>query len=107
MTFYKSLVETQKTPIRFLARIAERDQRTVLGRTLSRLLEITGLSVENLDKLTASLVKKQMLYQPVSEENRWRIQACKELIAVRRENLRLDGFGQNEVEEMLDFLCVT
>ena len=107
VTFYKSLVETQKTPIRFLARIAERDQRTVFGRTLSRLLEITGLSVENLDKLTASLVKKQMLYQPVSEENRWRIQACKELIAVRRENLQLDGFGQNEVEEMLDFLCVT
>ena len=58
-------------------------------------------------KGSASLVKNQMLYQPVPEENRSHIKACKELIAVRHENLRLDGFGQHEIEEMLDFLCVT
>ena len=107
MTFYKSLVSSIKTPVRFLARICERDQRTVLGRTLSQLSAICGLKYDDVDKLTASIVKKNMSYQPVLEENRWRIASCIKLIGLRQNDFDLIGFDPNEIEEMLDFICVT
>ena len=107
VTFYRSLVTTDKTPVRFLARICENDQRTVLGKTLSELLVICGLDSNDVDKLTASIVKKNMLYQPVLEENRWRIASCRELIGLRQNDLHLVGFEENEIKEMLNFICVT
>ena len=101
VTFYKSLVSSAKTPVRFLARISENDQRTVLGKTLSKLLAITGLREENLDQLSASSVKRYLRYQPVPEGEQWRIPVCRELIGARENSLDLPGFNHEEIGKML------
>ena len=38
VTFYQKLVSSAKMPVRFLAKICQRDLRTVLGRTLAKIL---------------------------------------------------------------------
>jgi hypothetical protein len=56
-TFHRSLVTSKKLPVRFLARLVEKDNRTVLVD-------------EDLSRLSSSLIKKQMKYRdaPIGEE---------------------------------------
>ena len=107
VTFYKSLVASKKKPIRFLARIMEADQRTVLGRTLSKLLALSGPGNQEFDRLSASLLKRKMVYQEVSTDEKWWVPACRELLELRQQKLDLPGFENDEIQEMLDYICVT
>ena len=60
VTFYRSLINTTKFQVRFLARLNENYMRTVLGRNLYNLLDKCGL--QHLDDLHAKLVKQRCKY---------------------------------------------
>ena len=108
VTFYRTLITSKKTPVRFLARIAEQDQRTVLGRTLSRLLLECSLDTDDLMKLTASLVKKKVVYKEVPVDEKWRVNLGQELLKIRDDNLtELPGFSKEECEELLQHICTS
>ena len=99
-------MNTKKTPVRFLARLAERDQRTVLGRTLTALLQTCGLGEEDLPSLHAGLVKTQMMFRPAPDGEEWRIPLAQELLNLRSA-LELPGFSREELEELLEYTCTT
>ena len=107
VTFYRSLLSTKKMPVRFLARVSEFDQRTVLGRTVSRLAADVNLRMDEFPKLTACYVMKNLPYQPIPQAEKWRIPICKELLSLRRNDLMLDGFSNLEIDELLRHLCVS
>ena len=107
-TFYRSLINSKKMSVRFLARLAESDQRTVMGRTLSSLLSICNLKNEELPQLNAGVIKKNMVFSRPPPEDEWRIPLGQELLQLRdRSNLDLPGFSLEEQEEILHYLCVT
>ena len=105
--FYRSLLCTKKTPVRFLARLCESDQRTVLGKTLTRIAEDTGLRSNDFNKFTTNFVKQNLHYRPLPDAESWRLPLCKELLALREDELVLDGFSVNEREEILKNVCVS
>ena len=105
--FYRSLLCTKKTPVRFLARLCESDQRTVLGRTLTRIAEDTSIRSNDLNKLPSNFVKQNLPYWPLPEAEKWRLSFCEELLALRTDELVLDGFSVNEREEILKHVCVS
>ena len=108
VSFYRILITSKKTPVRFLARIAEQDQRTVLGRTMSRLLLECNLEPENLTKLTAGLVKTKLKYMIVPQNEEWRVALCQELLKIRDDDhTELRGFSPEECEELLQHICVS
>ena len=107
VSFYRSLQCSKKFPVRFLARLCENDQRTCLGRTLARLAADTGLRMDELSKLTANLVKRKLPYWPLPDAEKWRIPLCKELLALRADELFLDGFSADEREEILKYACIS
>ena len=108
VSFHRSLITSRKTPVRFLARIAEQDQRTVLGRTLSKLLLECSLKNGDLNKLTASLVKKKLVYKTVPINEEWRVALGRELLLIRDdENTELPGFTAEECEEFLKHICTS
>ena len=82
-TFHYSLINSKKMSVRFLARLAESDQRTVMGRTLSSLLSICKLKSEELSRLNAGLVKKNMVFSRPPAEEEWRIPLGQELLQLR------------------------
>ena len=105
-TFCQSLVNSKKLPVRFLAKIAEKDKRTVLGRTLSSLKLMCDTSDEG--DLTARIVKKNVRYMATPPADLWRVCFCKELLQVQEgSQLELPGFSKEECEELLKFACVT
>ena len=68
--FYKSLVNSSKLCVRFLSRLNENDKRTVLGKTLQRIMDECELSDQQsrLSLLSSSLVKRKMKYYRVPEK---------------------------------------
>ena len=93
VTFHHSLINSRKLPVRFLARLYERDNRTVLGRTLSRLLQLCNLEDGDLSKLNSNLIKKKLCNKEVPAEESWRVHLGKELLQVcQGSEMVLTGF---------------
>ena len=105
MTFYNSLIKSKKTPVRFLARIRENDQRTVLGRTLAALR--LHCKVEDNNMMSATLVKKNLVYKDVPEDEAWRIPLSQELLKCREGTLEAPGFTSDELDDLLRHTCVS
>ena len=107
VTFHKTLLSSNKKPVRFLARLNEQDLRTVMGRTLNRLTATTGLCEGDPSKLTSVHVKRHMKYCLVPENERWRVSLCQELLNARGDNSSVPGFTVEELEEMLRVACTS
>ena len=71
VSLYRALIKSPKFSVRFLARLAERDLRTVLGSTLEYLLKQCKFDSSQLDKISSTLVKKKMVYARQETEDEW------------------------------------
>ena len=102
--FMQSLVSSTKSSISYLARLVRYDNRTLAGRTVSRLSREC-----NSDKvsLTVSSVSRSVRYFPVPEEELWRIDIMKELLNVNRSYLTINDFNNMETNHMMNFLCTS
>ena len=105
VTFYKSLISSTNLSVKLLARLCEKDMRTVLGRTLDSLC--TQCHVADLSLLSSKCVKTTMKYSCIPEDEEWRDQAVNELLMLRNESLSLPGFSMDEIKKMMDFVCTS
>ena len=76
-----------------------------MGRTLSTLCQ--DMNIHELDKLTATMVKRKMRYFEIPEQDCWRVPMVKELIGIRNGELTVPGFSTEECNDILSQLCVT
>ena len=100
--FYKSLISSEKFPIRFLARLKERDNRSLLCQNLSKIGNSCGE-----DYPSKNVVKKKMKYFPIPEDQMWRIPLLRELVECKNGSKELMNFSKVEIEEMLNFACTS
>ena len=89
VTFCKSLCESIKLPIRFLASLCIQDQHTVMGRVMSSIAFLCNTDVVS---LTARMVKNKLKYSIVNEDDKWRVNLAKELLRIRDDLTNLLGF---------------
>ena len=104
-SFHKSLVNCSKFCVRYLARLAEQDMRTVMGRTLHHLMQ--QCTVNQLEDLSPVLIKKSLKYIAIPEAEDWRIPLALELKDIRDGKSTLSDFSKSEVEELLAFVCTS
>ena len=102
--FVHSLASSSKPSVSYLARIVRNDNRTLMGRTLSKISRETSIAKA---ALTSSIVGKGLSYFPVPGDQMWRIDILKELLCVKRRFLSLDEFNFTQISNMIDFLCTT
>ena len=106
--FYKSLLSTKKSSVRYLVRTMECDLRTVLGRTLLFLRKETNLTDQHPSTLTSKIVKANIQYKQICAEDQWKINMAKELIDVRdQERMEIEGFTESECKDILKYLCTS
>ena len=103
--FYKGLIKSKKFTVRFLARLQERDLRTVLGQTLDYLVSECGLKAGELEKLTSSLVKRKLRYVAIPVDMTWKVSMAKELLDIRDGGREIQGFERSELDEILTYCC--
>jgi len=46
-----------------------------------------------------------MKYFDIPEENRWRIEFVKEILNLKIDQLQIEGFHDDELNEIINFLC--
>ena len=103
--FYQSLVSSPKFVVRFMARLLEKDQRSVLGRTLQYMLDCFKLQSSELFKLTSSIIKSSCAFEATPEGFEWVPTVAHELLDIRNSQMALEGFRSDEIDEMLNFVC--
>ena len=87
-----------------MARICVGDQYTVLGRSIRTIADLCNTDIPS---LSPHLVKKRVSYRTAEENEVWRISADKELLSLRDHHSSLPGFTREEIDEMLDYICIT
>ena len=105
ISFHRGLIHSQKFTIIFLVRLAERDHRTVSGRTLDYLVDKCKLG--NISDLSPHVVKKSLKFQSVPPELDWQVSSARELLSNRCGDTIIDGFTNEEINFMLDYACVS
>jgi hypothetical protein len=85
----------------------EKDNRTVLGKTLNSLLDQCGLPVSRLEDLCASLVKKKCAYFRVPDTQQWRLPLLQELMKIRAGQLLLGNLDSQETNDIIEYLCIS
>ena len=68
---------------------------------------MSGYELHELDKLTATMVKRKMRYFEIPEQDCWRVPMVKELIGIRNGEPTVPGFSTEECNDILSQLCVT
>ena len=103
LNFVQSIRRSKKIAIRNLLKVIEYDTKSVTGHNLRSLL--LQSSVLDIQKLKASDVTSA--YSSMSEEEQFRVGFINEIIDVMNNNLEIAGFTDDELGELLEFLCVS
>ena len=105
VSFHKSLKNSLKFEVRFLASLYENDLRTVHGKNLGR---IAALCESNVFQLDSKLVTEKLCYFKPPDSEKWRTIIGQKLLQVcDSESLQLPGFNIDEVNDLLSYICVS
>ena len=103
VTFHKGFINSPKFTVRFLARLAEKDLRTVLGKTLNYLLDECGCT--RLEDLSPGIIKKNLVYRRASPEKTWQVAFAQELLSIRKKDVTVEGFSDDEINDIFNYIC--
>ena len=103
VAFHKGLVNSPKFTVRFLARLVEKDMRTVLGKSLNFLVVECGC--QNVEDLSPSIVKKNLAYKMAPEDQTWQVTLAQELFSVKNNDGAIDGFSDEEIRTLFNYVC--
>ena len=104
VSFYKAQLSSPKFRMRFLEHLAVNDKRTVLGSNLERIAGECGCGIE---QLTSKVVKSRLRYVNVPNDQEWRVHLASELYDIRNESRTIPGFSSDEIECMLQYVCIS
>ena len=102
VSFHSSLISSNKFPVRFLARLTENDQRSVIGQNLAKIRKICR------EKSPSKYsVKKSMKYFPIPEDQKWRVSIIRELLDCKDGSKEVLNFTSTEIGDMLEYACTS
>ena len=101
MSFIDQIKKSKKLALRQLLEIAQSDVRTTTGANLRYIMLLTENN--QIDDLKAGNV--DFAYHTVKEADTWKIDFVKELIDVKNDDLNVAGMNNEELEEILEYLC--
>ena len=101
VSFHRSNLKSRKSCIRLLANVLKSDQRTSYGQNLKN---ISNECDTVIDDLTANVVKKQMTYRKVPDDEKWRCKMVDELIGAIYGHLDIP-LDLDEINLLLNHIC--
>ena len=103
LNFINSIRKSKKLALRSLLRVIEYDTLSVTGRNLTQIMLQTD--VQDVKMLKPSDVKKK--YRILPENEKYRVGFIKEIVDVKNNQLDVEGFDDEELEAILQHLCVS
>ena len=93
--------------VRYLAMLSVSDKRTVLGRTMSKILHDCNLTEDHLFTINPATVKRTLTYWPADEKLQCMNYLGRELLDARENKLTIPGFTNHEINELLHYVCTS
>ena len=103
LSFIHTIRTSKKKVLRHLLRVVEFDTQSVTGRNLRSIILQTA--VQDIRKLRPDDVKVK--YSDVPRNEKYRVAFINEIIDVKNNQLEVNGFNDDEIEEILQHLCVS
>ena len=63
--------------------------------------------MQNIEDLSPSSIKENMVFRQVPPEDKWKVSFVKELIMVRSNDMMIENLENIELDEILDHLCTS
>ena len=102
LSFIDKIKNSGKPPLVMLVSDAMMDVRSTTGSNMRNIMLSVGKnSVKDVHKADGDRVK----YFDLNEQNLWRVPAAREIIDVKANNLEVPGFTEQELDEILRFIC--
>ena len=103
LNFVQQIKKSSKKASKFLLESIQHDARSITGSNLRNILLKT-------DKTSIrDLVPNDVLnieYHPIQEDENWKVSFIQELIEAKNSNLEVVDFTDDELDEIMEFLCV-
>ena len=96
--------KTHKTVARNLLETIKLDVRSTTGSNLREIMHL--LNKDSINDLSKSDVNT-LVFSPVPKNEEWRIGFLKELLDIRSNDIVLDSFSKDEIDDMIQFVCTT
>jgi hypothetical protein len=104
LSFLSQIKNSDKAAPKVLLECIKHDTRSITGSNLRNMLLLTDK--DNINDLAVSDVEK-MKYHELSENDAWRVDAILELTDVKFKQATVDGFTDDEIEEILEHICTS
>ena len=103
-TFIAAIEASKKRSLKRLLKLSKTDARTTTGRNLRYLMIALG---KNLVETIREEDIDTMEYHTIPEDETWRIDLLKEIIEVKENEYEVHGFTNEELEEIVNFVCTS
>ena len=103
--FCELIMQSQKEALKKVFNQVKWNVLSYTGNNLRRIMKL--MKKESISELKSSSVKADFKYKPVPEQEMWRMSILEELLEVRENKFEISGFDQEEIEEILEFVCTT
>ena len=101
--FIEKIKSSNKAPLKMLMKEAMLDVRSVTGGNMRNIMLLVGktrvedVGMEDLSKLT---------YHKLEEQAMWKVPMIKEIINIKSDEMKVPGFQYEELDVILEHLCV-
>ena len=85
-----------------LAKMYENDLRTIYGNNLRKIANACNTNVGN---LSPTVVKQNVKYRQLSDDEIWRVPILTEMIFARDNNVEIEGLSRRDINDMISYLC--
>ena len=104
MSFLNQIEKSSKYAPKLLLQNIKRDTRSVTGSNLRNILLLTDK--DSIEELNSSEIDK-LRYQELNKEDIWKVDVILELTDVKFKQATIEGFTDEEIEEILDLVCTS
>ena len=103
ISFISQLEKSSKNVVKQLLNLVKMDARSVTGANLRKIKLMTGKR----DLNDCKKVLRDIPYVPIPDDECWRVSVIKELTDIKFGQSDLSGFTISEINEMINFACIT
>ena len=105
LRFCELVMSSEKSALKQVFLKVKYNVQSITGNNLRQIMKLQ--KKENVDELDSREVRGFFKYRPAPDEDKWRFSILEELLEAREGRVEIDGFETNEIEEMLEFICVS
>ena len=102
ISFIRKLKTLKKQSVQELFETACCDVRTTTGHNIRWVMSV--LDVHTMDRLLCSS-SIDFEYQRIKEEDKWKVACLRELLEIREDKIGLSGFANEEINDLITFIC--